>query len=92
MQGQSFLSPFDDDKHREELLVEFNDGAAKLGFESPHASERCAPNRGGIPFMREKTGENSTICNRLRMKQTIYGTATITNTYAVISRCERINI
>ena len=36
------------------LLIEFNDGAAKLGFESPHASERCAPNRGGIPFMQER--------------------------------------
>ena len=36
VQGKSFLScTMGLDRHRDELLIEFNDGAAKLGFERP---------------------------------------------------------
>ncbi|MEL7114080.1 MAG: sulfatase-like hydrolase/transferase [Pseudomonadota bacterium] len=33
--GQSFLGALDGGDHREDVLIEFNDGAAKLGFETP---------------------------------------------------------
>jgi len=35
VQGQSFIESFNNNTHRDELLIEFNDGSAKLGFESP---------------------------------------------------------
>ena len=34
-QGYSFLNAMNDGNHRDELLIEFNDGAARLGFEKP---------------------------------------------------------